>query len=282
MAYPDDLGPTDGWVYHYTSAPTALEHILQEMKIRLGPVRDANDPWETRGHNTWLGIGRDASYVGEPSVFRAAQQELEAALARARVGCFSQDAPNEPDPERARRFARSTCGWAQDRMWAQYADGHRGMCLCFDRDWLLDAFESELAGHGPQYARAVVYGDEQYETGSYAPDEAAAETLGPVRHALVVRAKTAERRFFTKRGDWAGEREWRLVLFDDKPTGTHAFVPIERALKAIIVGHRFADAYQPVVKAACDRLDIPAFKLLYSGVVTLSAGRYDKGVVRTC
>jgi DUF2971 family protein len=281
MAYPDDLGPTIGWVYHYTSAPTALEHILQSMTIRLGPVKDANDPWEAREHNTWLGIAREPTEVWHPFVLEPARRELELALARARVACFSQDDPDDPDRERARWQARSTCGWAQDRMWAQYADGHRGVCLCFDRDWLLDAFDSELASHGQRFARAVRYGDEQYELGSVKPSEAEAETLGPVRHAVEFRARTAEHRFFTKRRDWEGEREWRLVLFDDKPTGPDAFVPIERALRAVIVGHRFADAYQPVVKTACERLGIPAFKLLYSGRVSLSSTRYDQRVVRT-
>jgi hypothetical protein len=278
MAYPDDLGPTDDWVYHYTTAPTALEHILHEMKIRLGPVRDANDPWETRSHNLWIGIERETQL---PSVLEPARRALEEALGRARVACFSQDATNEPDPERARFLARSTRGWAQDRMWAQYADAHRGVCLAFDRDALLDAFDSELANHGQRFARAVVYGDEQYERGSITPSEAEAEALGPARYALEFRARTAQHRFFTKRRDWEGEREWRLVLFDDNPTGSHAFVPVEQVLRAVIVGHRFADAYQPVVKAACERLGIPAFKLLYSGRVALSSGRYDQRVVRT-
>jgi len=281
MAYPDDLGPTEGWVYHYTSAPTALEHILQSMTIRLGPAKDANDPWEARSHSVWSGITRKPSEVRCPSVFEPARRELEAALGRARVACFSQDLPDDPDPERARFRARSTRGWAQDRMWAQYADGHRGVCLCFDRDWLLDAFDSELASHGQRFARAVQYGDEQYELGSIKPDEAEAEALGPVRYAVAFRARTAEHHFFTKRKDWDGEREWRLVLFDDNPAGPHAFVPIERALRAIVVGHRFADAYQPVVKAACERLGIPAFKLLYSGCVSLSSSRYDVRAVRT-
>ena len=280
MAYPDDLGPTDAWVYHYTTAPTALEHILQDMRIRLGPVRDANDPWESRQHNVWVGKVREAADAATPPVIGAASLELEAALARARVACFSQDDRNETDPIRAQVFARSTCGWAQDRMWAQYADGHCGVCLAFDRDALLESFYSEFATHGQRFARAVEYGDELNERGSEMPSEEEAENLGPVAYAMAFRTKTAERRFFTKRLDWAGEREWRLVLFDDNPSGTHAFLPMRSALRAIIVGHRFADAYQPIVKAACERLGIPAFKLLYSGTVSLS-GRYDQRVYRT-
>jgi hypothetical protein len=265
------IGPTDGWVYHYASAPTALEHILQDMRIRLGPVHDANDPWEARGHRTWLGITRTPLEVCCPSVLPLAFDELEHALGRARVACFSQDDLDDPDPQRAAFVARSTRGWAQDRMWAQYADGHRGVCLAFDRDALLEAFDSELVSHGQRFARAVVCGDEQYESGSIKPDEAEAEVLGPVRHALAFRDRTAQHRFFTKRRDWHGEREWRLVLFDDNPTGSHAFVSIDRALRAIIVGHRFADAYQPVVAAACRRLGFDHYyRLAYSGVVRLS------------
>lgn len=83
-------------------------------------------------------------------------------------------------------------------------------------------------------------------------------------------------RYFTKRQDWAGEREWRMVLFDDNPTGDHAFVKIADALAAIVVGHRFSDAYHPCVQAICKRQGIRAFKV--SGIVGLS--RYDERPVR--
>lgn len=282
MAHPGDgLGPTDGLVYHYTKASTALEHVLHEMKIRLGPAHDTNDPWEARTHSVWVGATPNGPEPEGPSVLHAAHDELERALRRARVACFSRDDPTEPDPERARTLARSTCGWARDRMWGQYADCHRGVCLCFDREKLLESFALVAAEHGDSIYGDVAYGDEQFETGMHKPNFDHAERHGPVRYARLFRRQTARHRYFAKRRDWEHEREWRLVLFDDCSTGPHVLVPIERALRAIVVGHRFNDAYHPCIAETCARLGIPAFKMMYSGRVSLSGTRYDLKPVRT-
>lgn len=60
MADIDVLSPSDSssLVYHFTSLSTALEKILKEGSLRLGPLRETNDPRES--HNSprvisWIG-----------------------------------------------------------------------------------------------------------------------------------------------------------------------------------------------------------------------------------
>lgn len=282
MSPMDELGPTEHLVYHYTRAPTALEWILQTMRIRLGPVLDTNDPWEARLPTTWMceAPGTPEQRERIESVSEPARRALEQALSRARVACFCEDevAPVD-DPARAQLFAPSSRGWARDRMWAQYADAHRGVCLAFDREKLLNAFHSELAGHGDCLAGRVEYDDLHSTMGFHTPNLDDAARLGSEKYALAYRSRHAQERYFTKRLDWSGEREWRLVLFDDKPGGDHAFVRIVEALSVVFVGNRFSEAYRPCVQAICDRVGIRAFQVRYGGFVT--ASRYDLAPTET-
>ncbi len=45
-------------------------------------------------------------------------------------------------------------------MWAQYADGHRGVCLAFDRTKLIASFKAALADRGECLAEDVRYTDD--------------------------------------------------------------------------------------------------------------------------
>ncbi len=154
------------------------------------------------------------------------------------------------------------------------------MCLCFDREKLLDSVRSELGDEGECLAGNVEYGDEQFEAGPLKPDPNEAKARG-ADYPRVFRDELARHRYLTKRLDWKGEGEWRIVVLTHpwarklSWTDGDAFVPIDGALRAIIVGHRFSEAYRPVVRDACARLGIPAFKLRYeNGRVALSS-RYD-------
>jgi hypothetical protein len=165
-------------------------------------------------------------------------------------------------------------------MWAQYAENHRGVCLCFDREKILDSVRCVL-GAGECFADNVVYSDEQFEAGPLRPNPEEAKEGGP-EYVRIFRERLARHRYLTKRLDWKDEREWRIVVLTHPvpPTGQvwtdgNALVPIDGALRAIVVGHRFSEAYRPVIRDACARLGIPAFKLGYeNGRVALS-GRYD-------
>src|SRR6266511_1303654 len=149
-----DAPPIDGLVFHYTKANTALEHILESMTIRLGPISQTHDPAEGRREYT----GFSAVDVGPPDF--AAWDKVDEVAKRARVACFCRDGEHSsPDPY-AFDFAPPWAGWARDRMWAQYADGHKGLCLAFDRRKLIDAFNAAVASRGDRIAQEIAYSDD--------------------------------------------------------------------------------------------------------------------------
>jgi hypothetical protein len=264
-----DLGLTTPFAYHYTRASTALEHVLPSMTLRLGLIGDTNDPAECPQPSEAFSPARDTFPDIQTAYerMRAVMDEVRGAIGRARVACLSVDATTTPEEDAAisdyRRLGAgpSSSGWARDRMWAQYADGHRGLCLLFDREKLVQEFQETFAGRGMCLSREVEYSDEIPRLPRIDLREA---TRDPSAYALAYRSAHVHARYFLKRQDWAGEREFRLVLIDDAASVQPAFVPIRRALVAVMVGHRFPRAYLPCIEHVCEEAGIPSFQFRHS------------------
>jgi hypothetical protein len=145
-------------------------------------------------------------------------------------------------------------------MWAQYADNSHGLCLCFDRERLVQAVRREFESRGYCLADDVQYSD-------HAPplllQAQAVLATGPVSY-LLAHTEWFKARFLAKRPDWSGEHEFRIVVFEPQATGNYLFVPITGALAAIIVGDRFSDAYRPCIEQACKKSGVRAFRYLYT------------------
>jgi hypothetical protein len=140
-------------VYHYTKASTALEFILQDRQLRLSPITESNDSNEAISHPVCV-----SGLPGERDQTAAASRRLKELVRKPHlIASFTRDAP---DDQLARNLPAPMFGWQRDRMWAQYADNFRGVCLCFDRAALernartLDTVES---------ARRVVFGNVTYD-----------------------------------------------------------------------------------------------------------------------
>lgn len=104
--------------------------------------------------------------------------------------------------------------WDDPRMWAQYADDHRGYCLAFelDGDWPVDAVPMP-----------VRYSDTRPEI------DLAVDTMEDRGAA----DRYIEDSIFTKSSHWLGEKELRIFRPDVRP-GLQAFPP--SALKAVYLG----------------------------------------------
>jgi hypothetical protein len=131
---------------------------------------------------------------------------------------------------------RSSSGWARDRLWAQYGDAHRGVCLRFDREKLVQGFRSTVSGRGECLTDEVVYDEESVLPH---PNVSRAERMGFLAYAHEYRRANASARYFRKREDWRGEREFRLVLLPPAPLQGPTDLSIAGALERIVVGYLF-------------------------------------------
>jgi hypothetical protein len=281
-------------LYHYTSMETLLRYILPKGTIKLSPYASVRDPLEVKKHieigppspleirarvkatdiagwvHDW-DPGRDDPNMDPRGLIEFRIGQVQKSLARiaaelaayvpivwqttyakhVKMLCLTQDAPFAREEERPYSF-----GYARPRMWEQYGDNHRGVCLCFGRDELLATLEEEASGrrgfswawanpsgaydHGPVTYRRTGP-DQRVLTAPLASVSASLELASPddAYEFLVANRKALwGELLFAKLDDWEGEREYRWVTFRRDDTAP-CFTGYRAALKAVIIGEEF-------------------------------------------
>lgn len=162
-------------LFHYTSRDAALEHILPTARLRFGRLPRTNDPREFG--EIWFPIaGRvgDDEPLTARSPFKLIEEANEHLRRSVHVLCLTEDRPSRWE----QRHGYGN-GPRRARMWAQYSDNHAGVCLCFDRQRLIDAAHDQLETDG----RSVIDGPLNYlnedESPSMADSSSAACRAGP-------------------------------------------------------------------------------------------------------
>lgn len=261
-----------GRVYHYTKRETAIECILPEKTIRLGPLGLTNDPRETQ---PWLGgisygPGRDLP-PDRDYLWKAVSELNRARKEDWFVICLCQDDPKLSLPQPAERYeACFQHGCARARSWAQYAQNHQGVCLEFDGPSLDDAIVRAAAGKNAAVFRgAVSYGDE-LNLGSVAsegsapfhfsyPELTAEQDIeAGVRAHILKHYRTL---FLEKSADWSSEFEFRWLV--NSPRGGPFDVDISGALLSVIIGVEFPLVYAPTLRQLCNGLDAKIEKMYW-------------------
>jgi len=223
------------FVYHYTRAITFAEKILPSMTLRMGSFQELNDPREAK---TWPFMFYSRSLTGNdlftPDLFDAATKNV---TQRTLVLCCSRDDPcvNRDDLDYPMR-----CGYGHPRMWAQYANGHRGVCLVLDQELLHESIVSHFGADnlfsGPVEYFTTGLVNSHLSRGGY--DLVYLEDY--VKYGLdkVIEShiRLFQRElFFTKHQDWRDEWEYRWVLRSENDSPL--FVSIRDSLRAVILGH---------------------------------------------
>lgn len=245
-----DLSYPDKYVYHYTKLETALEHILPSMTIRLGLLEKVNDPKESKPWSFQIHEG-----ISQNETLKHLDLHLEASsLAKSKtlVLCCSADDPELNLGKGDYWFRR---GFGHLRMWAQYADNSRGVCLVLDRELLHEAIRTEVGDEGLYHGR-VAYRNR----------------IGPIKgesdlaYPFILQYAEIEKKgfkaavdehvhrfyeyiFLLKGSDWRDETEYRWVFRGE--TNEPRFVDINGALRAVIIGMECPEVYLPSFERLC-------------------------------
>ncbi|MHB1099304.1 MAG: DUF2971 domain-containing protein [Burkholderiales bacterium] len=245
-------------IYHYTSRATALEHILPTKKIRIGSLGLTNDPRETK---EWgfpvrlaprpIDLDRDLDLVNQ---FQDAANRIRRedwwAL------CTCRDDPdlvepnlNQPD------LTHFKYGYARGRMWAQYAENHKGVCFEFDGLELHKAVAAAV-GQNPLFFGPITYVDEWDVINLKKRGDAFQFSYAMVSDAgLEEGVRDHIRRHYQhflleKSPDWATESEFRWLV--NSASGPF-FVDITASLRSVIVGVDFPAVYGPSLWRLCEQ-----------------------------
>ncbi len=237
---------------HYTFASTALEKILFCGRLRLGRLRLTNDPREAQKWKfTLASKNRPPEQIFSlEQLFGISKDESDEIIkGGVKVLCLTRSLEGAPP------------GRGRPRMWSQYADHYKGVCLLFDKMKLhksIAALGSELEiYHGPVRYSNLAFNYDIHHAFDLNLDELEEQGLKP--YLLNHRRQFYRDFFMAKHSDWLEEAEYRWIGIagDDEPR----FVDINEALAAVIVGDEFPRVYELCLRDLCERLGARAGRM---------------------
>ena len=224
----------DRLLYHYTRLDTARNYILKDWTLRMSSFRGTNDPKETK---TWVFSLESNEHrdLAKYDLFELSERYSNKVKDNCRVICFCRD--SEPlTGIHLNDIAKR--GFAKPRMWAQYGDAHKGVCLAFDREKLIEKVAEACANAVGIYYGNVTYRDRgllpRLDEGHYSIDVDYIEKHGFETFWKTHLDQYHHRLLFEKMEDWKDEREYRFVTVFPEPQ--EVFVDIRECLVGVLFG----------------------------------------------
>lgn len=248
-------------LFHYTTADTALDHILAQGTMRFGPPGQLNDPFESEPY--YVNVVGEGGLSTDPDERRESFEQTENIFERAsdllrnrcRLLCLTEARRNPSSS-----LAAFGDGFARARMWSQYAGNHTGVCLAFDRAMLCQAVQ-EMANarrlklyEGPvRYAREPSAHVGPFGDLRPGPFDVPLSRSPDLDLFIEERFPTAVHDlYFVKAWDWSSETEYRCLVHGD--VDEFEFVDITPAVSGIFLGSRFPTARLADLRARCPEL----------------------------
>lgn len=242
-------------LYHFTRKETAIEHILNKQKLRLGDFNLTNDPQEYKSRMTSaIGSGWDDEKHLE-QISRVTRKIDNLIKSSGFISlCQNSYRDNILIEE----------GCLKSRMWSQYGGNHSGICLIFSRELLLKDFENSIPSDHQLLSKEVQYKDPSTRITSSAlsvnGDEL--EQTPPETIAKNYILTSQDIVFFQKQPDYKDENEYRIVAIPEPGNSSCGkMISIKKSLKGIILGDAFPRVYLPTIKALSENLAVPYRKL---------------------
>ena len=133
-------------------------------------------------------------------------------------------------------------GFYKLRMWAQYGDNNRGVCLCFSREKLKEVFRNQYI-NSKIYSTEVKYNDDL--KGKFSQFSMEYDQINNDFKKYVIDKhipKKYENIFFKKTEDWKDEQEYRFVIISND-VNEKITINISAALTGIFLGIDFPEVY---------------------------------------
>ncbi len=257
------LDSTERFVYRYRSMTRALSE-LDHGTLRISPFPELNDPKEFADWR--FGFAARRNFLPDQNWPDLEQQASAYAKNFAKVFCATLDDDSALDRENVNNIWGR--GFSRPRMWQQYADDYRGVCMVFDRAALGAAIRSSVPEGSLHIADRVKYSNTPRvfvmhpSLNPFMLDYDRMNAVG-LRQAMTEHIGLhREMLFFHKASDWQTEKEYRWLVWDTEHKDI--IFKFGEALKAIVVGLKPSQEYLHKLHDACARVSVPVWELRWS------------------
>jgi hypothetical protein len=233
----------------------------------MGPLAQTNDPRETKSWEFGLARRPGWTFPDNPQERMSEMDRVDTILSRAteiihrncKVLCVSRDS-DKYSPDDLHEFHR---GFGHSRMWAQYAEGHRGICLIFDYRTLNAAIQQLLESKCHLYQERVNYTNVSPEQQMcFALSEETILRQGVEPYLLSHREAFYRTFYFTKAEDWAQEHEYRWLAIGDSPEAE--LISFGSALTGVVAGCDIPKQFLDDLLSQCRKLKVPLARIAWT------------------
>jgi hypothetical protein len=220
----DEFVHSDDALFHYTSTTVFFEHILDKMELRLSPLENMNDPMEYKKPLfTYFSYGYP-KYDRE--LLEKAKIRLnDLKLRECKIACFCSNLKN------------SHKGYLRSRMWSQYGDNHKGVCLVFSKESIQSVIDCSYK------FEEVDYINKPFPLQDYDIEYGLLNHIGVKKYFDDFFEKKYKKIFFTKVTDYRDESEFRLLKRVKNKNIIFAYINFRSCLKGVIIGDKCHQIY---------------------------------------
>ena len=273
----ENVTSANQFVYHYTKASTALDHILKTRTLRFGNYKNTNDPKETKSWKFDLGTNEECD-LGKYNMSELSRWLSSELKHKTKLACFTMDSGPLTGNHINDIFKRGFC---KPRMWDQYAENHSGVCLVFHHEKLSGLIRSTFETNYLVLSGPVKYIDRRVIRNLNNPDDQQytinidyLEAVGRETYVGTHLSTHYQRLYFEKMTDWRDESEWRYVVFADSKD--ELYLDMKDSLSGIVFGE---NAQEIIIQSIMELTD--SWGLKYMGLKWKNCSPwYDYGNLR--
>ncbi|MCH8010941.1 MAG: DUF2971 domain-containing protein [Candidatus Marinimicrobia bacterium] len=249
----------DDALFHYTNLRVGIENILHEKKLKPSLYIDTNDPREYK----FLLLNRMGSEWSEETkrLWADAHPVIDRILKyHYKVMCFSSNGRptliiNNNEIDEIEDPYAVTTGWSKSRMWTQYGENHRGLCIVFSKTAIEKMIQDVNLPAMSSKRDYVKYSpSERIRMVAYTINVSRLKQKGVENYCKNHVLKHINDFFFTKHVDYRDENEYRVVIYD--PEKIYEYFYINSIIKGVIAGDRTPKVYLPIIEKQCEALNI--------------------------
>lgn len=214
----------DDTIYHYTTSEKALLYILKDMKLRVSPRSYSLDPIENTEEFISYSGGHNFIHIG---------RRISAELKNAKQLSFCKNKPYDLSNGIPTVYPFEKYGFAKPRMWDNYGDKYKGVCLALSKSKLQNSIKDTGLFDNEKDVEYLNYKEFSTKHHSISWQGSEEETY---EHFL----KIFKKRLFYKHEDYSMENEYRICSLSNKQ---YDYINIQDSLVGLIVSNQGLNDY---------------------------------------
>lgn len=242
---------SDDALFHFTDRRTFLEEIIPSKVFLLNQLKNTNDPQEYKNYEF-----APTTHLDLALVMKIEHEINDYYKNFVQIGCFCAKKKND--------FSKT---WLKPKIWSDFGDGHKGICLIFSNT----ALKSELKKiDNCNDIKEVTHNFKPLMLPT--PDVISYSEIGSLKYCNQF-VKDNIDIILQKDIDYEVENEYRCYAISEN--SNRIKFDLKKILRVLIIGERCPEIYNDVIKQHYENQDIKIYKNYFQPGIGYKLIRYN-------